>query len=53
MAVVIEHLETEEAAPAPAPAALPAAPREAPPDERSVLETLALEAWAAQRLMAD
>lgn len=53
MAVVIEQLRTEEAAPAPAPAAALEAPRESAPDERRLIETLALEAWAAQRLLAD
>jgi hypothetical protein len=53
MAVVIENLHTEEAAAAPAPAPAPEAPRESAPDERKVIETLALEAWAAQRLIAD
>ena len=53
MAVVIENLHTEEAAAAPAPTAAPEAARENGIDERQLLDALALEAWAAQRLVAD
>ncbi len=53
MAVVIEQVHTDEAVPAPAPAAQPAAEPESVPVERMVLETLAYETWAMQRLRAD
>jgi hypothetical protein len=53
MAVVIENLRTEEAVAAPAPPVALEAPRESAPDERKLIETLAFETWAAQRLMAD
>ena len=53
MAVVIEQVHTDEAVPAPAPAAQPAAEQENVPVERTVLETLTLETWALQRLRAD
>ncbi len=53
MAVVIENLHTEEAAPAAPPAAPTTPPREAGVDEQALLTTLALEAWAVRRLIAD
>ena len=50
MAVVIEELQAEVSA-APPPPPPPAA--EGAGDERKVFETIALEAWALRRLLAD
>lgn len=53
MAVVIEELQAEVTPTAPAPAAPRAERSEREPDERKVIETIALETWALRRLIAD
>jgi hypothetical protein len=53
MAVIIEELQADLAAP-PAPSAAPAPAHETPAlDEQQLLQALALEAWAQRRLQAD
>ena len=53
MPVVIEELQADVSAPAPAPAAPAPASESAGVEARKVLETIALETWALRRLLAD